>query len=90
MFLGSRRAEERAQKIPKHALSIFLMMIPLATAIFESTKKPKKYSQSELMRLTDEQKRKLVKSVTMKDGPRPRQIVLVALIWMFSTFLGKV
>ena len=46
--------------MPKHALSIFLMMLPLATAIFDSTKtKPASSSQSSLVRLTAEQKRKV-------------------------------
>ena len=60
MFLASRRADERALKVPKHALSIFLMMLPLATAIFDSTKtKEASSSQSSLVRLTAEQKRKV-------------------------------
>ena len=88
MFLASRRADERALKVPKHAVNMFLSMIPLATAVFESTKRPKKCSQPELVRLTDEQKRKVIKSVTMREGPRPRQLVAVALVWIFSMFLG--
>ena len=70
-------------------MSIFLMMIPLATAVFDASKKTNSsLSQSELMKLTAEQKRKIIKSVSMKEGPRPRQVALVAIIWMISTFFG--
>ena len=93
LFLASRRAEERSLNVPKQALSIFSMMIPLSTAIFQSSRTPtkrelKRRSEAELSKLTEEQKRKAIKSVTMKDGPRPRQLVMIALIWIFSTFLG--
>ena len=90
LYLGARRAEERALNVPKYAMSIFLMMIPLATAVFDASKKSSHHSlsQSELMKMTAEQKRKIIKSVSMKEGPRPRQIVVVACIWMFSTFFG--
>merc|ERR1712038_617014 len=65
------------------------MMIPLATAVFDASKKTNSsLSQSELMKLTAEQKRKIKKSVSMKEGPRPRQVALVAIIWMISTFFG--
>ena len=68
-------------------MSIFLMMIPLATAVLDASKKTNSsLSQSELMKLTAEQKRKIIKSVSMKEGPRPRQVALVAIIWMISTF----
>ena len=30
----------------------------------------------------------VIKSVSMKDGPRPRQLALVAAIWLFSLLLG--
>ena len=30
----------------------------------------------------------VIKSVSMKDGPRPRQLALVASIWLFSLLLG--
>ena len=67
MFLASRRADERALKVPKHALSIFLMMLPLATAIFDSTKtRPASSSQSSLVRLTAEQKRKVTTLVELE------------------------
>ena len=71
-------------------MSIFLMMIPLATAVLDASKRPshQSLSQSELMKMTVEQKRKIIKSVTMKEGPRPRQVALVASIWMISTFFG--
>ena len=89
LYLGSRRAEERALNVPKYAMSIFLMMIPLATAVFEAGKKTSThFVQSELMKQTEEQKRKIIKSVSIKEGPRPRQIALIALIWMVSTFFG--
>ena len=89
LYLGARRAEERALNVPKYAMSIFLMMIPLATAVFDASKKTNSsLSQSELMKLTAEQKRKIIKSVSMKEGPRPRQVALVAVIWMISTFFG--
>ena len=93
LFLASRRAEERSLNVPKQALSIFSMMIPLSTPIFQSSRTPtkrelKRRSEAELSKLTEEQKRKAIKSVTMKDGPRPRQLVMIALIWIFSTFLG--
>ena len=93
LFLASRRAEERSLNVPKQALSIFSMMIPLSTAIFQSSRTPtkrelKRRSKAESSKLTEEQKRKAIKSVTMKDGPRPRQLVMIALIWIFSTFLG--
>ena len=66
------------------------MMIPLATAVLDASKRPshQSLSQSELMKMTVEQKRKIIKSVTMKEGPRPRQVALVASIWMISTFFG--
>ena len=71
MFLASRRADERALKGPKHALSIFLMMLPLATAIFDSTKtKPASSSQSSLVRLTAEQKRKVTTLVELETKVR--------------------
>lgn len=75
MFLASRRADERALKVPKHALSIFLMMLPLATAIFDSTKtKEASSSQSSLVRLTAEQKRKVTTDNTSRAGNEETKI----------------
>ena len=91
-FLSSRRAEERALKKPKQAaLNFFFIMIPLATTLFDtggSKQNEKKSSETGLTRLTTEQKRKVIKSVTMKDGPRPKQLIIISFIWIFSTFLG--
>ena len=89
LYLGSRRAEERALNVPKYAMSIFLMMIPLATAVFQAGKKTSsQFSQSEMMKMTAEQRRKLIKAVSMKEGPRPRQVAVVVLIWLVSTSVG--
>ena len=78
--------------VPKHALSIFTMMIPLSTVILSRASSKKEEGSNKgytLSKQTEEQEnRKIVKSVTMKDGPRPRQLVVLALIWIFSTFLG--
>ena len=72
-------------------MSIFLMMIPLATAVFDASKKSSQnsLSQSELMKMTAEQKRNIIKAVSMKEGPRPRQVALVATIWMISSFSAE-
>ena len=71
LLLSSRRAEDRALRVPKHATSIFLMMLPLATAIFDSTKtKPASSSQSSLVRLTAEQKRKVTTLVELETKVR--------------------
>ena len=89
LYLASRRAEERALNVPKHAMSIFLMMIPLATAVFDAGKKNNsQFCQAEMMKMTAEQRRKIIKSVSMKEGPRTRQVALLALIWGVSTFFG--
>ena len=83
MFLASRRADERALKVPKHALSIFLMMLPLATAIFDSTKtKPASSSQSSLVRLTAEQKRKVTTLVELETKKRRFQQLTRAFSWL--------
>ena len=73
LFLGSRRAEERALRVPKHAMSIFLMMIPLATAWFDTLPPVQELKNYEFgTKLTAEQKRMNSKSVKMRDGPRTR------------------
>ena len=83
MFLASRRADERALKVPKHALSIFLMMLPLATAIFDSTKtKEASSSQSSLVRLTTEQKRKVTTLVELETKKRRFQQLTRAFSWL--------
>ena len=87
LFLSSRRADERALKVPKHATSIFLMMIPLATAWFDSLK-PVQHLQSADFSSALEQKRRNVKSVRMREGPRPRQKLLLATIWTFSALIS--
>lgn len=72
-------------------MNFFFIMIPLATTLFDnsgSKEKEKKPSETGLERLTTEQKRKVIKSVTMKEGPRPKQLVIVSFIWIFSLFLG--
>ena len=68
------------------------MMIPLSTVILSRASSRKEKGRSKgykLSKLNEEQEnRKIVKAVTMKDGPRPKQLVVLALIWIFSTFLG--
>ena len=86
VFLASRRADVRALNVPKHALSIFLMMIPLAIAIVDLDNPVKTVNESG--KLTAEQKRKVIKAVMMKEGPRPKQIFVVVLIWVISLFLS--
>ena len=77
LFLSSRRADERALKVPKHATSIFLMMIPLATAWFDSLK-PVQHLQSADFSSALEQKRRNVKSVKL----------LPATIWICSALIS--
>ena len=69
LYLASRRAEERALNVPKHAMSIFLMMIPLATAWFDDleTVQELKNKRSDFGgKKTAEQKRKELKSLAMR------------------------
>lgn len=87
LFLTSRRADERALKVPKHATSIFLMMIPLATAWFDSLK-PVQQLQTADFSSALEQKRRAVKSVRMREGPRPRQKLLLAALWTCSALIS--
>ena len=87
LFLTSRRADERALKVPKHATSIFLMMIPLATAWFDSLK-PVHQLQTADFSSALEQKRRAVKSVRMREGPRPRQKLLLAALWTCSALIS--
>ena len=68
-FLSSRRADKRALRVPKHAMSIFLMMIPLATAWFDDleTVQELKNKRSDFGgKKTAEQKRKELKSLAMR------------------------
>ena len=91
LFLGSRRADERALNVPKHALSIFLMMIPLARAVLYAGDPVMKITQpvpEYVGKPTAEQKRKEIKAVKMKEGPRPVQVTLVVMIWLVSAFLS--
>ena len=89
IFLGSRRADERALQVPKHALSIFLMMLPLAVAIFEAGDGEKFVTQTDYRgKQTSEEKRKALKQVMIKEGPRPGQVVLLSFIWTTSFFLA--
>ena len=67
-------------------MSLFFIMIPIT--IFDNNTKDQESSEPCLGRLTAEQKRKVIKSVTMKDGPRPKQLVLISFIWIFSSLLG--
>ena len=86
LYLASRRADQRALNIPKHATSIFLMMIPLATAWFDSLS-PVQQLQSSQFHATD-QKRRNCKSVKLREGPRPRQSALLATMWTFSALIA--
>ena len=87
LFLSSRRAAERSLAVPKHATSIFLMMIPLATAWFQ-TLRPVQTLQSADFSSAREQKRRTVKSVMLREGPRPRQKLLLATIWLCSALIS--
>ena len=89
LFCGNRRADDRALNVPKHALSIFLMMIPLASSVLYAGQPVEKGNETDCGgKPTAEQKRKEIKAITMKEGPRPKQIVLVAFIWLTSFFLA--
>ena len=59
LLLSSRRAEDRALRVPKHATSIFLMMLPLATAWFDDLEPVQELKNAEFGKLTSEQKRKV-------------------------------
>jgi len=90
-FLSSRRADQRALRVPKHAMSIFLMMIPLATAWFddlETVQVLKNQGADFGGKKTAEQKRRELKSLAMRDGPRPRQTVILVFIGVVSVLLG--
>ena len=88
LFFSSRRADERALRVPKHAMSIFLMMIPLATAWFEDLPPVKELKKFDFgAKMTAEQKRKNIKSVVMRDGPRPNQSVLLGMMWTVSALV---
>ena len=69
-FLSSRRADQRALRVPKHAMSIFLMMIPLATAWFDDLETVQVLKSKGCAdfggKKTAEQKRKEMKSVAMR------------------------
>ena len=106
-FLSSRRADQRALRVPKHAMSIFLMMIPLATAWFddlETVQVLKSQGSDFGGKKTAEQKRRELKSLAMRfdfynnlinslilssrDGPRPRQTLILVFIGAVSALLG--
>ena len=86
LYLASRRADTRALNVPKHAMSIFLMMIPLATAWFDSLSPVQKLQSSHFH--TAEQKRRNCKSVKLREGPRPRQSATLATMWTFSVLIA--
>ena len=80
----------RALNVPKHALSIFLMMIPLASAALRAGDPVEKVREPEYIgKPTAEQKRKVIKAHTMKDGPRSKQTTVVSLIWLASLFFAS-
>merc|ERR1711970_1093464 len=62
------------------------MMIPLAIAIVDVDNPVKTVNESG--KLTAEQKRKVIKAVMMKEGPRPKQKFVVVFIWVISLFLA--
>ena len=86
LYLASRRADTRALNVPKHAMSIFLMMIPLATAWFDSLSPVQALQSSQFH--TAEQKRRNCKSVKLREGPRPRQSATLATMWTFSLLIA--
>ena len=65
------------------------MMLPLAVAIFEAGDGEKFVTQTDHGgKQTSEEKRKALKQVMIKEGPRPGQVVLLGLIWTTSFFLA--
>ena len=65
------------------------MMIPLAMAVFDAGNTIQTVTEPDYGgKPTAEQKRKRIKEVMMKEGPRPKQVTLVVLIWVVSVFLA--
>lgn len=64
LLLSSRRSEDRALRVPKHATSIFLMMLPLATAWFDDLEPVQELKNAEFGKLTSEQKRKVYRDIS--------------------------
>lgn len=63
------------------------MMIPLATAWFDSLP-PVQELKSAGCALTAEQKRRNVKCVKLREGPRSRQAAILAIMWTSAALIA--
>ena len=88
-FFSSRRADQRALRVPKHAMSIFLMMIPLATAWFDELSPVQELKSFDFgAKMMADQKRKDLKAISIREGPRHNQTVLLGVMWSVSGFVS--
>ena len=66
-------------------MSIFLMMIPLATAWFDDLSPVQELKSFDFgAKMMADQKRKDLKAISIKEGPRPNQTVLLGVMWSVS------